>query len=466
MAKVTRLDVIPKLKGKTRVAAYARVSSDDENPRHSLAAQVGYYTEIIKANPEWDFAGVFSDFGITGTSTKKRKAFNDLINKCDEGDVDIILVKSISRFARNTVDTLESVRHLKDIGVEVRFEREGISSLSADGELMLTLLASFAQAEAEGTSENLKWTAKKHFEAGEPFSPVDCFGYDWDKATRSLTVNREEAKWVGYIYSEYLADVPIREITRRLASLGVKGRSGEALGRTTVKRILTSRTYTGDLILQKYYNPKIKQYKPNRGELAMYEVLDDHEPIIGRDVFDAVQEKLKNADHGKPRKYAGLMRCGECGAACENNHTGCHTLIRCRQCDLIPMRIEELDAYLDGYEGNFIIFNDRIEAGDNTIKRHVPDHFASQFSYIMRCGVCGSAMSRNKRYGIKWRCYDKDHGGDCTNTQITEAELLKASDQLFGDGIKFMSKVRQVLVYPDRVEFILRKGGEVTWQRE
>ena len=148
-----------------RVAAYARVS--DTELEHSLTAQMDYYENLIKANPEWRFAGIYADNGISGTSTK-RAEFQSLIKDCEAGLVDIILVKSISRFARNTEDLLNTIRHLKDIGVEVRFEREHINTLSGDGELMLTLLASFAQAESESISRNIKWAARKGFENGEP----------------------------------------------------------------------------------------------------------------------------------------------------------------------------------------------------------------------------------------------------------------------------------------------------------
>lgn len=174
---------LPRVTKRKRVAAYARVSMDCEQLLHSLSAQVSYYSSLIQKNPEWEYAGVYIDEGITGTSTKHRDEFKRLIADCEAGKIDLILVKSISRFARDTVDLLDTVRHLKDIGVEVRFERENISTFTGDGEVLLTLLASFAQEESESLSRNEKWAIKKKFEKGMSNTSLRCFGYDWDSET-------------------------------------------------------------------------------------------------------------------------------------------------------------------------------------------------------------------------------------------------------------------------------------------
>ena len=158
---------LPVLKKRKRVAAYARVSIESERMQHSLSAQVSYYSALIQKNSEWEYAGVFADYGISGTDTKKREEFNRMLAECEAGNIDIILTKSIQRFARNTVDLLNTVRHLKDLGIEVRFEKENINSLSGDGELMLSILASFAQEESRSISENVKWGMIRT--GGEPF---------------------------------------------------------------------------------------------------------------------------------------------------------------------------------------------------------------------------------------------------------------------------------------------------------
>ena len=167
MRKITKLEpTAPILTPKKRVAAYARVSMETERLQHSLSAQISYYNDKIQKNPDWLFAGVYADNGISGSGTEKRDDFNRLLADCDAGKIDIVLTKSISRFARNTVDLLETVRHLKEIGVEVWFERENIHSLDGDGELMLSILASFAQEESRSISENVKWGTRKRFEQG------------------------------------------------------------------------------------------------------------------------------------------------------------------------------------------------------------------------------------------------------------------------------------------------------------
>lgn len=169
MAKITRVEqAVPIIKIKKKVAAYARISMESERMNHSLSAQISYYSSLIQKNPVWQYAGVFADDGISGTGISKRDEFKRMIKAADNGEIDIILTKSIQRFARNTVDLLETVRHLKNIGVEVRFEKEHINSMSGDGELMLTILASFAQEESRSISDNVKWSARKRFEQGIP----------------------------------------------------------------------------------------------------------------------------------------------------------------------------------------------------------------------------------------------------------------------------------------------------------
>ena len=195
---------------KKRVAAYARVSLDSERLMHSLSAQVSYYSELIQKNPQWLYAGVYADEGITGTLTSKRDEFKRMIEDCEKGKIDIILVKSISRFARNTVDLLDTVRHLKSLGIEVRFEKENINSLSNDGELMLSILASFAQEESCSISENVKWGTRKRFEIGIPNGRVRVYGYRWKGDT--LFVEPSEAEVVKRIYSEFLNGSPPRKV--------------------------------------------------------------------------------------------------------------------------------------------------------------------------------------------------------------------------------------------------------------
>ena len=178
MAKIRKIEqTVPAIAPRKKVAAYARVSVESERMSHSLSAQVSYYSALIQRNPDWKYAGVYADYGISGTGTARRDEFRKMVEDADAGKIDIILTKSIQRFARNTVDLLETVRHLKSIGVEVRFEKEGISSMSGDGELMLTILASFAQEESRSISDSVKWGIRKRMAEGIPNGRFRVYGY-------------------------------------------------------------------------------------------------------------------------------------------------------------------------------------------------------------------------------------------------------------------------------------------------
>lgn len=273
-----------------RVAAYARVSVDTDKTEKSFSTQVSYFSSLIQSNPEWIYAGVYSDLGISGTSIKKRHGFQQMIADAEAGKIDIILTKSIQRFARNTVDLLHTVRHLKDIGVEVRFEKEHINSMSGDGELMLTILASFAQAESQNMSTNIRWTFKKKNEQGLPNHHFFVYGYRWQGDT--LVPYQAEAEAVKRIYSSFLEGKSLQEIADSLKASGVRSFYGKPnFWRKTISDILQNSIYTGELLLQKGFvvSPLTKQRKKNEGELPQYLVADDHEAIIDRETFERVQ---------------------------------------------------------------------------------------------------------------------------------------------------------------------------------
>ena len=264
MRKITKLETIkidlPKLK---RVAAYARVSVQRARKLYSHSAQVSYYNDLIQKNPEWEFAGVYADLGISGTGIEKRNDFKRLLQDCEEGKIDIILTKSVSRFARNTVDLLKVVRHLKELGIEVRFEKENINSLTGDGELMLSILASFAQEETISISNNVKWGIRKRFEKGIPNGGFIIYGYRWKN--KKLEVVPEEAEVVRYIYDNYLQNKAYQKVASELNELGYKAYKGGKFSPSSVREILSNITYTGNLLLQKYYivDTIIKKEKKN-----------------------------------------------------------------------------------------------------------------------------------------------------------------------------------------------------------
>ena len=322
MSKVTKLENRMKTPGtKKKVAAYARVSKDSDDSFHSISAQISYYNSLIQKDPTWEYAGVYADEGISGTGKAKRSEFSRLVRDCEAGKIDIVLTKSISRFARNTVDLLETVRHLKDLGVEVRFERENISTMSGDGELMLTILASFAQAEAETTSQNVKWMIKKKHEKGIPHTYHPVMGYRWSKEKKQLIVVPEEAELVKRIFMMYRDGNSLQEIEKKLNEEGVKPMRADRFHITTISRMLDNVTYTGDLLLQKYYvtNPVNGKLKKNKGELPQYYAENTHEAIIDRELFDAVQRRKERmrevlgSEHYEVRAFSRKIICGRCG---------------------------------------------------------------------------------------------------------------------------------------------------------
>ena len=322
--EITKLNptktALPELK---KVAAYARVSMDCERLENSLSNQISYYNELIQSTPGWLYAGVYADNGISGGRADTRPELERMIRDAEEGKIDIILVKNISRLCRNTVDLLETVRHLKEIGVEVRFEKERISSLSQEGEMMLTILASFAQEELISTSKNVKWTHRKGFENGKPQSRFHIFGYRWDGW--QLIVEPEEAEIIKEIVRRYLAEESLKEITGWLREKGVKTKEGKYFTRGTLDHMLTNSTYTGELVLQKSYvaDPVEHVRKRNYGELPKFVVEDNHEAIIDKETFDRIQElRKKRAEEfwfinnkGRRTCFTSRIKCEHCGCS-------------------------------------------------------------------------------------------------------------------------------------------------------
>ena len=317
---ITKIETLPKLEKKIRVAAYARVSSGKDAMLHSLSAQVSFYNKLIQQNKKWQFAGVYSDEAITGTKST-REGFQNLLNDCREGKVDMIITKSISRFARNTVTLLETVRELKKLNIDVYFEEQNLHTLSSDGELILTFLASFAQEEAKSTSDNMKWRIKRDFEQGQNWGYKPCLGYKVEN--RKYVVEPDEAKLVKRIFDLYLAGNGDQKIANILNNEGVKTYTGLLWRKVTITQILSNISYTGDIILQKTYRVDYlnKITKRNKGERNQYYCENDHEAIISREVFEKAQE-IRKARRSKIKyktsptslyPLAGLIKCGVCG---------------------------------------------------------------------------------------------------------------------------------------------------------
>lgn len=318
---------VPAIREKKKVAAYARVSMQSERMLHSLSAQVSYYSGLIQKNPDWEYAGVYADDFISGTNTVKRDEFRRMLADCETGKIDIILTKSISRFARNTVDLLETVRHLKDLGIEVRFEKENIRSMDGDGELMLTILASFAQEESRSISDNVKWGIRKRMQSGIPNGRFRIYGYRWEGD--ELVIVPEEAEIVKRIFQNFLDGKSRLETEREFAAEGITTRDGHRWTDSNLKVVLTNVTYTGNLLLQKEFiaDPITKQKKKNRGELPQYYVENTHPAIIDKATFDFVQEEMaRRRELGALANkslntscFTGKIKCPYCGQSYMHN---------------------------------------------------------------------------------------------------------------------------------------------------
>lgn len=335
-------------KPKLRVCAYCRVSTDSDEQATSYEAQVEHYTTFIQRNAEWEFAGIFADDGISGTNTKKREEFNRMIEECMAGHIDMIITKSISRFARNTLDCLQYIRELKDKNIPVFFEKENINTMDSKGEVLLTIMASLAQQESESLSKNVKLGLQFRYQNGEVQVNHNRFlGYTKD-AEGHLIVEPKEAEVVKRIYREYLEGASLKQIGTGLEADGILTAAGKKKWRPeTLKKILQNEKYIGDALLQKTYTVDFltKKRVKNNGIVPQYYVENSHEAIIPRDLYMQVQEEMvrrANLHSGAKRKkrvysskYAlsSIVYCPKCGDIYRRiawNNRGKHSIVwRC-----------------------------------------------------------------------------------------------------------------------------------------
>lgn len=404
MRKISKIKPpTPVIPTRKKVAAYARVSEEKGRTMHSLSAQVSYYSEFIQNHPEWEYAGVYADDGITGTN-ENRAAFKKILEDCDAGKIDVVLTKSISRFARNTVDLLETVRHLREIGIEVRFEKEQINSLSGDGELMLSILASFAQEESRSTSENVKWAIRKKFQQGRQNS-FNIYGYRWDG--ERFVVEPEEAKIVKLIFDNFLKGLSAEQTEKQLEEMGIQSYTGGRFSNSSIRAILKNEKYTGNMLLQKVFTLDHMTHKSrtNHGELPQYWVADSHEAIIDLATFEKVQ--------------AEIARRRELGAfANPAINTGCFTSkIKCGKC-------------------------------------------GRSYQRSSRSGSSNSAY-------VIWICATKKEGSRCDNKDIPEVTLKKVCTEIleidkFDEDI-FAEQIEQIIVpAPNELIFHFYDGKVIT----
>lgn len=307
---------------KLRVAAYCRVSSDRDEQLVSLETQIKHYEAYIKANPAWEFAGVYYDEGITGTKKEKRPELLRMIADCEDRKIDFIVTKSISRFARNTIDCLELIRKLINLGVFVYFEKENLNTESMESELLLSILSRLAESESASIAENNKWSIEKRFQNGT--FKTSCPPYGYDVVDGELIVNEAEAEIVRFIFAEILSGKGCGKIAEALNNRNIPTRRGGLWSATTIRGMVGNEKYTGDAILQKTYTDDSFNRHTNYGEKKQYLVKNNHDAIISHEVFEAAQvaivqramEKGLEKRSGKSQNrypFSGKIVCGNCG---------------------------------------------------------------------------------------------------------------------------------------------------------
>lgn len=328
-----------------RVAAYCRVSTELEEQESSFEAQVSHYTEYINANPNWKLAGIYADEGLSGTGTKKRERFNAMIKDCEDGKIDMVITKSISRFARNTLDCLQYIRKLKALNIPILFEKENINTMDSSGELLITIMASIAQQESASISQNVRMGHQYRFQQGKPLTRGGFLGYRMSDDKSYLEINPDEAVLVRRIYREFLEGKSANGIAKELTAEGVKSPTGKDQWHCScIISMLKNEKYRGDLLLQKYYVKDFltKQRVKNNGKYPKYYVENAHEPIVPKEVALRIQGELLRRDQKRAvtgsrsgqfeYNFSGKVYCGECGELnihCPDNRTN-QVYWRCR----------------------------------------------------------------------------------------------------------------------------------------
>ena len=355
MPQVQVIQPIQQQPKRLRVAAYARVSSDSEDQLNSLAVQVDYYTHLIQENPNWEFAGIYTDEGITGTSTKRREQFNRLMDDCRAGLIDRVLVKSASRFARNTADALSSVRELKSLGVTVAFEKEGFDTETSNGEMLLSIICAVAQEESLSISQNMKWGIHKRMRTGNYITNATPFGYT--QINHQLVPEKNNAMIVNDIFKSYLSGMSINEIAEHLNTIYPKENS--KWNPRTIHAILRNEKYIGDSLYQKTYTTDslpLKRYL-NTGQRSKYYAMETHEGIISKTDYEKVQNLLaKKSITGEIDRtcvFSKKIYCSICGAICSRKGPPTQGFVK-TMCKMVGSGLEQpYEVLLKEFNSNY-----------------------------------------------------------------------------------------------------------------
>lgn len=317
--------ITQQLRPKKRVCAYCRVSTDSREQHNSFEVQLSYYKDFIENHEDWEFAGIYADEARSGTKLQKREEFLRMLKDCENGRIDMMVTKSITRFARNTVDSIQALRRLKELDINVYFEKEHINSLSEKSEQLLVILSCIAQGEAENTSTNNRWAAIKRFQDGTFLIGTPAYGYTRNE-DNELVIKEDEAVLVRRIFKEYLNGKGTYVIAKELTDEQYPTiRDGEKWNDTVIKEILLNPVYGGNLLLQKTYSTEVVPFKRkhNKGQIPRYYIENNHDPIISAEQAEMVREimeyrrKQYRLDEGKSQNrysFSGKLICGECGS--------------------------------------------------------------------------------------------------------------------------------------------------------
>lgn len=464
---------------KLRVAAYCRVSTDSEEQLNSYKSQVEYYSIMVSEKADWTLVDIYADEAITGTKVDKREGFQRLINDCLNGSVDMVITKSISRFARNTLDTLKYVRMLKEKNIAVMFEEEKINTLTMDGELLLVVLSSVAQQEVENISANVKKGLKMKMQRGEMVGYNGCLGYDYHPENKSITINEEEAEIVRYIFTRYVEGAGAWVIARELEEMGAKSKRGKTIWHeSSIRGIIRNEKYVGDMMMGKTFtvDPISKRRLSNLGEEDKVYIRDHHEPIVSKAIFYKAQEILneragsrvlgeafKRKKISRQFAFSSMLKCGFCGNSLSRRawnagskygktiwHCVAHTQKGSRYCPYckgIEEKVVE-DAFLESYK---IICRENAD---------VLDEFLSRISEILSENKKKNSLVdqlKSEQFSLKQRksklldsLLDDKINKELFNEKITEIdESLKQVEYQMSI---YSKEIKEAAEYEDRIE--------------
>ena len=459
------------IKERLRVCAYCRVSTDNEEQLNSYQSQLKYYDEKINSKSEWQFAGIYADESITGTLDFKRTEFMRMIADAMSGKIDMILTKSISRFARNTLDTLKYVRMLREKNIAILFEEENLNTTTGAGELMLTILSAMAQQESENISSHVLLGLKMKKDRGELIGYNGCYGYNYNIETKEITINEDEANIVRYMFERYVEGIGSSTIAKELTDKGIKTpKGGNKWCESTIRGILKNEKYIGDVLMGKTFtiDPISHKRLSNLGEVDKHYYKEHHEPIISKELFDRVQEirtkragnretGRRNDNYSKKYPFSSKLYCAFCGSLLTrrnwNANRSCEKAVwqcikrakqgkeECPHCKAIAEEIIE-DRFVQGY---------RILCNDN---RKIIETFLEKIENILKENTTETLVSKLEK--------DKEKINKKLNNllelnlegRINKEQYTLKFDELDTELIKIDSKIQNLLKETNRTESI------------